>query len=341
MTTLRDLSRHLGLSVTQVSRALNNHADVSAETRERVRLAARELGYQPNVSARRLVTGRSGMLGLVLPGIPPESENAMFVQIVGTLSQHLSRLGRPFVLHIADPQDDIVEVYRRLTSGGAIDGFVLLDPELRDRRVAFLRQAGVSFVIHGRIEEPEDYPYFDIDNRGVAETLTGLLIAAGHPRIAFLNGPRGRTYAASRRRGYRAALAAAGLEEEARLHRFSPMTEAEGLLAGVALWGDGGPKPSAVVCGNLRLAFGLSQAFRALGLRVPDDVSVVAHDDDLPGLRAQAFDPPLTTTWSPLALGWPHLARILASAVDGAPMAQLQLLGEVALIQRESVANLP
>ena len=341
MTTLRDLSRHLGLSVTQVSRALNNHSDVSEDTRERVHAAARDLGYQPNVSARRLVTGRSGMLGLVLPDVPPEPEDSMFVQIVGGLSKHLSRLGRQFVLHIADPEEDIVEVYRRLTSGGAIDGFVLLNPELRDRRVAFLRQAGVPFVIHGRIEEPHDYPFYDIDNRGVGETLTRLLLDAGHRRIALLNGPKGRTYAASRRKGYRTALASAGLEEEPGLHRFGPMSEGEGLLAGVALWGADGPRPTAAICGNTRLAAGLLRALDALGLRVPRDVSVVVHDDELQGLRAEAFDPPLTATWSPLQDGWPHLARLLAAAVDGAPLAELQLQGEVRLIERASVAPLP
>lgn len=337
MITLRDLSRHLGLSVTQVSRALNNHSDVSEETRLRVHAAARELGYQPNLSARRLVTGRSGMLGLVLPGIPQEPEDRLFVQVVGTLSQHLSRLGRPFVLHIADPQDDIVEVYRRLIGGGAIDGFIILDPELRDRRIAFLREAGVPFAIHGRIEPPHDYPFYDIDNQGVAERLTRILADAGHRRIAFLNGPQPRTYAASRRRGYRKALAQAGLEE-AGLHRFAPMTEGEGLIAGITLWGEGGPRPTGVVCGSTRLAAGLLRALAALGYRVPQDVSVVVHDDRLPGLRAEALDPPLSSTVSPLSEGWPHLARILAAAVDGQPLEDLQILGEITFVDRGSVA---
>ena len=176
MTTLRDLSRHLGLSVTQVSRALNNHSDVSEDTRERVHAAARELGYQPNVSARRLVTGRSGMLGLVLPDVPPEPEDSMFVQIVGGLSKHLSRLGRQFVLHIADPEEDIVEVYRRLTSSGAIDGFVLLEPLLKDRRVAYLRGAGVPFVIHGRVEEPEEGKMIYAAIQQVASVLRTVLV---------------------------------------------------------------------------------------------------------------------------------------------------------------------
>ncbi len=336
MTTLRDLSRHLGLSVTQVSRALNGHDDVAEDTRARVVEAARRLRYRPNVSARRLVTGRSGMLGLVLPDVPPPEEEGQFVQVVGGLSQHLSRLGRQFVLHIADPEDDGLDAYRRLSSGGAIDGFVLLDPELRDRRVRFLRDAGVPFVIHGRVEGPEDYPFYDIDNEAVGRRLTEVLLAAGHRRIAVLNGPRGRTYAEARRRGHVAALDAGGLAPEPDLHRFGPMTEGEGHLAALALWGRR-PRATAVLCGNMRLASGVVRTLAALGLRVPEDVSVVAHDDALPGFSPTGFEPRLTATRSPLADGWPHLARVLAAALDGAPVASLQRLGEVGFVEGASV----
>jgi LacI family transcriptional regulator len=340
MTTLRDLSRHLGLSVTQVSRALNGHDDVAEDTRARVVEAARRFRYRPNVSARRLVTGRSGMLGLVLPDVPRPEEEGQFVQIVGGLSQQLSRLGRQFVLHIADPEDDALDAYRRLTSGGAIDGFVLLDPELRDRRARFLRDAGVPFVIHGRIEGPEFYPFYDIDNEAVGRRLTEVLLAAGHRRIAVLNGPRGRTYVEARRRGHLAALAAQGLVPEPDLHRFGPMTEAEGHLAALALWGRG-RRATAVLCGSMRLAHGVMRTLAALGLRVPGDVSVVAHDDALPGLGPEGFEPRLVATRSPLAEGWPHLARMLAAALDGAPVASLQRIGEVTLTEGGSVAAPP
>ena len=83
MATLRDISRELGLSVTQVSRALNGHSDVSAETRARVTDLAKALKYQPNLTARKLVMGKSGIVGLVLPEVPRAPEDSLFVQIVG------------------------------------------------------------------------------------------------------------------------------------------------------------------------------------------------------------------------------------------------------------------
>ena len=136
-------------------------------------------------------------------------------------------------------------------------------------------------------------------------------------------------------------MARAGLAEEPKLHRFGPMTEGEGLLAGVAIWGEGGPQPTGVVCGSTRIARGLLRALDALGLRVPQDVSVVVHDDELPGIRAGSLLPPLAGTRSPLAEGWPHLARLLAAAVDGTPVQELQVVGRVEAVQGDSLRRLP
>ena len=114
MATLKDLSRHLGLSVTQVSRALNGHSDVNEQTRARVQEAAKILKYQPNISARRLVTGRSGTVGLVVP--PPVSTDghAVFVEMISGLSASFAQQNVHFLLHVVNPQEDPVAVHRRL-----------------------------------------------------------------------------------------------------------------------------------------------------------------------------------------------------------------------------------
>lgn len=337
MTTLRDLSRHLGLSVTQVSRALNGHSDVNEETRLRVVAAAKELKYQPNLSARKLVTGRSGMVGLVLPGKPQSPGESYFVDMVAGLSARFSRRDRQFVLHIADKGDALIEVYRRLIDGGGLDGFVLLSPLAADPRVRFLRSRNLPFVVHGRIEGPPDYPFFDIDNHAVGYRLTQLLTARGHRRIAFLNGPRAHTFAEWRREGYAAALAAAGIPPEAQLHRQGEMTEGFGLVESLRLL-EGPQPPTAFICGNTLIAKGVYQTLSALGLRIPQDVSVVAHDDALPGHRTGGFDPAMTVTLSPLAISWEPLAEILMDRMDGRPVEELQRWGEMTLLERDSVA---
>ena len=337
MTTLRDISRQLNLSVTQVSRALNGHSDVSAETRQRVMSAAKQLKYQPNLSARKLVMGKSGIVGLVLPRVPTILQDGLFVQIAGGLSSHFSRKGMQFVLHIADETDDIIDVYRRLIDSGSLDGFVVLEPVTGDQRVAYLRERKIPFVLHGRHQTSPDYPFFDIDNEAVGYRLTRLLLDRGHRRIAFLNGHAGRTYVQQRQQGYLRALAEVGIPAEPGLHLFDDMTEAFGLVGMVRLLDNPDRIPTGIMCGNTLIAKGVLHILNTLKIAVPGQISVVAHDDELPDTHTAFFNPPLTVTYAPLENSWQPLAEILTDAVNGLPIAALQRFGEVRLIERESV----
>lgn len=341
MATLKDIARKLDLSITQVSRALNDHSDVNEETRLRVKEAARAMNYHPNVSARKLVSGRSGMVGLVVPQHRNIGQDGIFMEVVAGLSANFSGRGMQFVLHIMREDEPVLPVYQKLIGKAMLDGFVLIDPLDDDPRVAFLRKAGVPFVVHGRTVETPDYPYFDIENQRIIAELTDHLTQRGHRRIAFLNGIAGRSYVTVRERGYLTALAAAGIASDPRLHVNGEMDEASGLIATVRLFSDGAPRPTAVVCGNVRLARGVYQALAALGLSVPDDVSVVAHDDHLPALRASAFFPALTVTKAPLRESWEPLAECLTGAIEGRPLAELQRIGGYQFIARNSVSSLP
>ena len=339
MATLKDIARKLDLSITQVSRALNDHSDVNEETRLRVKEAARAMNYHPNVSARKLVSGRSGMVGLVVPQHRNIGQDGIFMEVVAGLSANFSGRGMQFVLHIMREEEPVLPVYQKLIGKAMLDGFVLIDPLDDDPRVAFLRKAGVPFVVHGRTVPAPDYPYFDIENERIANELTAYLVRRGHRQIAFLNGIAGRSYVSVRELGYRAALKAAGIAPEARLHVNGEMDEANGLIATVRLFSDGAPRPTAVVCGNVRLARGVYQALAALGLSVPGDVSVVAHDDHLPSLRASAFFPALTVTKAPLRDSWEPLAECLTGAIEGRPLAELQRIGGYQFIERNSVSS--
>lgn len=337
MATLKDIARKLDLSITQVSRALNDHSDVNEETRVRVKAAARAMNYHPNISARKLVSGRSGMVGLVVPHHRNIGQDGIFLEVVAGLSAQFSGRGMQFVLHIMAENDPILPTYQKLIGKAMLDGFVLIDPTDQDPRVDFLRKAGLPFVVHGRTCESPDYPYFDIENERLAHELTGHLTARGHRRIAFLNGIAGRSYVTVRQRGYQRALASAGIAPIPALHLNGHMDEAGGLISAVRLFSGDGPRPTAIVCGNVRLANGVYQALASLGLSVPGDVSVVAHDDHLPQLRASAFFPALTVTKSPLRDSWEPLADCLSGAIAGLPLPGLQRIGGYEFIARNSV----
>jgi len=337
MATLKDIARALDLSITQVSRALNDHSDVSEDTRLRVKEAARAMNYHPNASARKLVSGRSGMVGLVVPQHRDIGQDGIFMEAVAGLSAQFSGRGMQFVLHIMAENEPAIPVYQKLIGKALLDGFVLIDPEDQDPRIDFLRKSGIAFVVHGRVGKSIDYSYFDIENEQVAYDLTAFLTVRGHRRIAFLNGVAGRCYVTMREKGYHRALHAAGADQGT-LHLNGEMDEASGLTRTIQLFTGPGPRPTAIVCGNVRLARGVYQGLAALGLSVPQDVSVVAHDDELPGLRASAFFPALTVTKAPLRDSWEPLADCLAGAIEGRPLATLQRIGSYSVIERNSVA---
>ena len=342
MTTLKDLSRHLGLSVTQVSRAINDHSDVSEETRKRVHEAAKALNYNPNISARRLVTGRSGIVGLVLPPMPRNAAMAVYqsyqMLLAGGMSTHFARYGMHFMLHVSDEADNLADVHRRLISSGAIDGFVMVDPVINDPRIAFLMRQKVPFVLHGRTQPEPNYPFYDIDNDLVGYQLTRLLIEHGHRHIAFLNGVSGMYYTRARHRGYLRALSEAGIRPDPGFHRTGYMNEGFGLRETIRLLERKTRRPSAIIAGNSLIAKGVYSAIRAFQMEVPDDISVVAHDDEIPDVNLATFDPAVTSTRVSLERSSEPLAKFLVGKLQNLPIAELQLVETPELVLRESVA---
>jgi LacI family transcriptional regulator len=340
VATLKDLSRHLGLSVTQVSRALNGHSDVNEATRNRVRDAAQRLNYAPNLSARKLATGRSGTVGLVIPAPADAAGDPLFVQMISGLSRSFAQRDIRFLLHIVEETDDPVAVHRRLVDSSVLDGFVIVEPRIDDKRIEFLRKRGVPFVVHGRTGGQHDHPFFDIDNYAVGYRLTQHLTRLGHRRIAFLNGMADRSYCAARTQGYRDALQAAGVPFDPYLLRYGPMQHGAGLVETIQLMQDPATRPTAIITGNTMLAKGVYEALGALSLAIPQDVSVVAHDDLLPEPETAAMHPPLTVTESALHLSWDPLARLLVEALGGEGVEKLQVIGDVDFKERVSTAAL-
>lgn len=339
MTTLKDLSRHLGLSVTQVSRAINGHDDVSEDTKLRVYEAAKKLNYKPNLSARRLATGRSGIVGLVLPRLPRYSEAAFKMTSVTQMSTQFARHGLHFMFHVSDEADNPVDIYRSLVESGSIDGFVILEPVIKDPRVAFLRKKGVPFVLHGRVKGELNYPYYDIDNEAVGYSLTKLLLDAGHTRIAFFNDEVQLTYARSRWDGHVRALAEVGLKPEPKFYRCGAMTEAFGLREGMRLLDRKNQRPTAFIAGNPPVAEGILKAAEVFDLRVPADISLVAHDDMLPDVNLMACEPPVSGTRVPIENSSAPLADFLAGALKGEPVETLQKIEVPEIVLRNSVAR--
>lgn len=313
---LKQLSQLLGLSQTTISRALNGYPEVNAETRQRVIEAAQQTGYRPNRAAQRLATGKAGSLGLVMPVSPGHYSDVHFGEFQIGLSEEALQHDFNFVIMPSHPRDE-EQALRWLVASGSVDGFYLAYLRECDPRIAMARSLGLPFIVHGRsLGTEEDFPYLDVDNERAFRDATDLLIGLGHRRFGLLNGPDDLDFAIRRRMGVEASLAAHGLRLDPQAMRHTAMTDEYGARAMAQLLALPEP-PTAVLCASTVLALGAVRAIGMAGLKLGQDISLIAHDDVLPLLKPEHFIVPLTTTRSSLRAAGARVAQRLIAAING------------------------
>lgn len=337
---LRELAAHLNLSQTTVSRALNGYPEVGEETRRRVREAARRFNYRPNPNATRLATGRSHAIGHVIPSDRSLMIDPHFSEFIAGAGEVYGAQGFDMVMSVAGPESEEA-IYRRYAASTAVDGVVVHGPQMNDWRLDLLETLGLPFVVHGRAGDRETgYAWLDIDNRGAFEQATRLLIDLGHRRIALLNGLESMTFAAHRRQGFEDALRQRGLPVDMELMTSNPMTEDQGYrcMRHMLL---SGRRPTAAICSSMLSASGAIRAIHEEGLRIGSDISLIAHDDGLPFLKAEGLSPPLTTTRSSIRAAGSRLAELLLGMISR-PDAELpHELWQAELVLRGSTGPAP
>src|SRR5215213_4743544 len=278
--TIREVAELAGVSIATVSRVLNGRGDVSDETRDLVSRVVRENGYSANRNARGLSAGRTGLVGVLVPLVYP----AYFSAIMAGAAEALSERDLQIVLSPTEHQHDReVSVLDRLH--GVTDGALIILPEES------------SEVLDPLMPLDERIPSVSAAHTSGADQAMRHLLELGHRRIAQITGPRGWLATEDRRRGYRAALAAAGILADPELEvEAEPEIEDGRTAAGHLL--DLPEPPTAIFAFNDNIAIGTLQAARARGLCVPEELSVVGFDDVE---HATIVTPALTTVRQPLA----------------------------------------
>lgn len=331
MTTLKKIGAELGLSPATVSRALNGFPEVNAETRKLVEQTAKRLNYSPNRIAQKLVTGRSGMVGMIVRVNPASPADRSFVEIMMGLSSHLAERDLDLVFQVGVDTNPILP-YERMLQKSTVDGFILNAPTLDDPRIDYLSTRDIPFVVHGRATHTATHPYFDIDNAAVTRDSVEHLANLGHRKIALLSGLETAGYAAARGHSFAQAMAAKGFSGSV---RNALPSEDYGHAAAIELL-RAQDRPTAIIADSTLIAAGVYTAAAELGLSIPDDISVIAHDDDIPQWRAVNFEPALTVTRAPMRDACAPLAQILAARLGLGPEAPLQQTQRAELIIRGS-----
>ena len=286
VTSLQVAAR-AGVSQSAVSRVFTPGASVSAKTAEKVRAAARELGYRPNVLARSLITGKSRIIGLVVAYL----ENYFYPEALEKLSNALQERGYHVLIFMASQTagniDDVMEEILDYQVDAIVMASVALSSDVAQRCQA----VGVPVVLFNRSQDDEAVTSVTSDNHAGGLKIAKFIADAGHRRPAYIAGWEGASTQRDREAGFRAGLQQAGLDLF--LRAVGNFQAEDAKSAARDLFSQSGLEPDAVFVANDHMALAVMDVLRfELGMRIPEDVSVIGYDD-VPPAAWRAYD--LTT----------------------------------------------
>jgi LacI family transcriptional regulator len=330
------LAKALNLSISTVSRALNDYDDVAPETRRRVVAMAKQMNYRPNAAARRLVSGSTRAIGVTLPTLDAGDEfvDWMYSGLLAGVSAALDGSGYYLVATSAGGSgiDREMALYSNLIEGNWADALLIVRTRIDDPRVKLAQESGIPFVTYGRTETDAPYAWIDTDNEGAFAMAANRQLGFGHRRIALLNGPSEFYFALLRQRGYERALTAAGVGLEPTLVKQGNLTIQSGYTLTMELLNQKLP-PTAILCAVDNMAFGAIAACRHRGLAVGRDVSIMGYGNSP---MAAFYDPPLTTIEHKVVENGRHVGARLLRLLHGDMSGELGYLEPVHLVPRGS-----
>jgi LacI family transcriptional regulator len=331
VTTIADVARAAGVSVSTVSHVVNRTRRVSPETAQAVQAVIDAVGYRPNSLARSLKTASTQSVGIAVSTVA----NAYFIDVISAIEAECARLG--MMVFLSDTQDD---PERELTVVTAfhqrrVDG-VILAPSGEESRhgLSYLRHARIPSVLVDRTPDPS-FDQVGVNNREAMRDLVDHVLGFGHRRIGYVGGAAGFETTRERTFGYRDSLACAGLAVDERCIAIGNVST-ESATAAVARMLALPDPPTAIVAGNNASTIGAMRALHARGLRVPRDMSLVGFDDFE---WADCFEPRLTLVAQPCQnIGRLAAERLIARIADPeGPPETIRL--EAKLMVRESCAR--
>ncbi len=320
-----DVARAAGVSQPTVSRAFTPGARVSPELRARVEEAARKLGYRPNTLARAMIKGQSNVIGLVVAYL----DNPFYSEAIELLSRTLKEFGYHIIVFTASNDENSVDLAVEDLLAHQVDGIILASVSTTLKLTQEIRNAGIPLVLFNRGQNDPAIPAVTATNYAGGRKAANFLVGLGHRRIAHISGWQGSLTGVDRMRGFLDGLADHGLEPvvcvDGRYDRATAMAATREIFAGPE-------RPEAVFVGNDHMAFAVLEALQHdLGLRVPEDVSVVGFDD-VKMAAWRVFD--LTTLRQPANEMVAAVVDMMMQLINGKPLERARVEIDSALIER-------
>ena len=291
--TIKDVAALAGVSPSTVSRTCKNNPSISEETKERVRKAMAELGYEPNFQASNLASQNSRTIGIILPASAKEVyENSFYLEAIQGISHYCN--GRQYMTTIVTGQDEaeILNAVRSLSRSGKVDGFIILYSKKEDPVIDYLFNEGLLYILIGKATQYTNQTiYIDNDNLLAGREATEYLYQLGHRRIAYLGSDSSLMFSADRKAGYQLALASHQLpvRPEYCVEVKNVSENNEEAIRGLLMQKD---RPTAILVSDDILAVSLERVCLENHLAIPEDLSIISFNNSL---FARLTSPQLTS----------------------------------------------
>lgn len=330
--TIVDVAKEAGVSFATVSRVLNDGARVKAEKRTRVLRAVKRLGYTTNLQARSLRGGSTRLIGLLVRDLG----TAYIGEIIRGVDAELEAQKYDVMLYTTHRRQAQENAYVAALTHGMTDGMLIVLPRHPEGYLKTLRQKKFPYVLIDHQGIDERGPAVGATNRAGGYDAARYLLALGHRRIGFITGSPDLGCSRERLDGYRAALLDHGVVVDETLILEGNFQQPRGYAAASELMDLQNP-PTAIIASNDVMAFGVMEAARERGKKIPDDMSIIGFDD-IP--QAAQVHPPLTTVRQPLEEMGRRAAQMLLEIIQHPeqPAEKIELPTE--LVMRESTRGL-
>lgn len=331
--TLEDIGRLAGVSRSTVSRVINDQASVRPDVRERVQGVIRRTGYTPNAAARSLVSGRTGLVGLVIPSrVHSLFEDPYFGRLIQGISAACNRSNVSLTLFLFQNESEEEALFPRVSDPGLLDGLILTATRMQDPLLASLAYSEVPVVVVGR-PDIGGVSYVDVDNYGGGRAAASFLCESGYRRIGLIGAPTDTTAGLDRLSGFVQGLAEHGQSIDPSLRIDGDFSQRSGYEAMLQFLPQ---RPDAVFAASDTMALGALRALREAGISVPDDMGLIGFDDSP---ASQTSSPPLTTVRQGVFETGARAVEVLHQIMgtrDHAPVVEIQ---PIELIVRGSTAT--
>jgi LacI family transcriptional regulator len=315
--TLKTIAFMTGLGVTTVSRALKDAPDIGAETKERVRMVASQLGYQPNRAGVRLRTGKTNVIALVLS--VDEEIMGFTSQMVFGISEVLSTTQYHLVVVPHSHSKDTMVPVRYILDTGSADGVIITRIEPDDPRVRLMSERNMPFATHGRTDMEIVHPFHDFDNEAFAYEAVRALVAKGRRRIALLQPPSKLSFYSHTRIGFQTGLHDFGAEEvPLRITIDTPLSDIRDAIEALMLSPNA---PDGIISSAGSGAIAINAGIEAAGRRLGKDLDMVTKQsaEILNWIR-----PEIIAIYEDVRHAGRELARAVIARIDGADPEDLQ-----------------